>query len=85
VKAAAVRARSRHPRGAGVTSSASEAVERHVVHAVLDAFLGCEEAITQHPTTALLVHDGSDQAVEGGALAPGVSAVTLNALLAKLD
>jgi predicted AAA+ superfamily ATPase len=44
-----------------------------------------KDAITQYPTTAWLVHDGTDQAVEGGVLAPGVSAVTLNALLAKLD
>jgi predicted AAA+ superfamily ATPase len=44
-----------------------------------------KDAVTQHPTTAWLVHDGTDQAVEGGALAPGVSAITLNALLAKLD
>jgi len=33
-----------------------------------------KEAITQHTPTALLVDDGRDQAVEGGALAPGCAA-----------
>jgi uncharacterized protein len=41
-------------------------------------------AITGHPTTAMLVHDGSERPVPGGALAPHVAAVTLGGLLAKL-
>ena len=41
-------------------------------------------AITGHPTTAMLVHDGSERPVAGGALAPHVAAVTLSGLLAKL-
>lgn len=41
-------------------------------------------AITGHPTTAMLVYDGSERPVAGDALAPHVSAVTLSGLLAKL-
>jgi len=41
-------------------------------------------AITGHPTTSMLVHDGSERPVAGGALVPHVAAVTLSGLLAKL-
>lgn len=41
-------------------------------------------AITGHPTTAMLVHDGNEPSMAGRALAPGVSALALSELLAKL-
>jgi predicted AAA+ superfamily ATPase len=41
-------------------------------------------AITGHPTTSMLVHDGSEHPVAGSALVPHVAAVTLGGLLAKL-
>jgi hypothetical protein len=42
------------------------------------------EAITGHATTSMLVHSGNEGAVAGGALAPGVVALTLSELLDKL-
>lgn len=41
-------------------------------------------AITEHPTAAMLVYDGSDASAAGTALAPGVSAVVMHELLARL-
>lgn len=42
------------------------------------------EAIKGHATTSMLVHSGSEGAVAGGALVPGVTALTLSELLDKL-
>jgi predicted AAA+ superfamily ATPase len=41
-------------------------------------------AITTHPTTAVLVYDGNEPSTAGSTLAPGVSALTLSEMLAKL-
>lgn len=40
--------------------------------------------ITGHPTTAVLVYDGNEPSTAGATLAPGVSALTLSEMLAKL-
>lgn len=41
-------------------------------------------AITGRPTTAILVYDGNEPSTAGATLAPGVSALTMSELLAKL-